>query len=42
MTFSKMTCLNISSHGETRNIKFGQQVNLNQRVPLGTPLQAGA
>ena len=29
----------ISSHGEARNIKFGQQVNLIQRVPLGTPPQ---
>ena len=29
----------ISSHGKARNIKFGQQVNLIQRVPLGTPPQ---
>ena len=29
----------MTSHGETRNIKFGQQVNLIQRVPLGTPPQ---
>ena len=32
---SKTTSLKISSHGEARNIKFGQQVNLIQRVPLG-------
>ena len=31
--------LYIFSHGEARNIKFGQQVNI-ERVPLGTPLQA--
>ena len=31
--------LYISSHGEARNIKFGQQVNLIQRVQLGTPPQ---
>ena len=39
---SKMTSLKIniiSSHGEARNIKFGQQVCLIQRVPLGTPPQ---
>ena len=29
----------ISSHGEVRNIKLGQQVNPIQRVPLGTPLK---
>ena len=29
----------ISSHGEARNIKFGKQVNLIQRIPLGTLLQ---
>ena len=28
----------IFSHGEARNIKFGQQVNI-ERVPLGTPSQ---
>ena len=35
---SKMTSLKIyiSSHGEARNIKFGQLVNLIQRVPLAT------
>ena len=33
---SKITSLKISSHGEARNIKFRQQVNLIQRVPLGT------
>ena len=32
--------LYISSHGEARNIKFGQQVNIIERVPLGTPPQA--
>ena len=31
--------LYISSHGEARNIKFGQQVNIIERVPLGTPPQ---
>ena len=39
---SKMTSLKIniiSSHGEARNIKFGQQVCLIQKVPLGTPPQ---
>ena len=29
----------IFSHGEARNIKFGQQVNIIERVPLGTPRQ---
>ena len=33
---SKITSLKISSQGEVRNIKFGQQVNLIQRVSLGT------
>ena len=34
--------LYISSHGEARNTKFGQQqVNLIQRVLLGTPTQKG-
>ena len=28
------------SHGESRSIKFGQQVNITERVPLGTPPQA--
>ena len=32
--------LYISSHGKARNIKFGQQVNIIERVPLGTPTQA--
>ena len=38
---SKITNLKIyvSSQEEARNIKFGQQVNI-ERVPLGTPLQA--
>ena len=31
--------LKISSHEEARNIKFGQQVNIIERVPLGTPPQ---
>ena len=31
-----MTSLKISSLGEARNIKFGQQVNLTQRGLLGT------
>ena len=29
--------LYIFSHGEARNIRFGQQVNIIERVPLGTP-----
>ena len=29
----------ISSHEEARNIKFGQQVNIIERVPLGFHLQ---
>ena len=33
---SKITNLKISNHGEARNIKFGQQVNLIQRAPLDT------
>ena len=33
---SKITSLKISSHGEARNIKFGHQVKLIQRVPLDT------
>ena len=39
---SRMTDLKIYifSHGEARNIKFGQQVNIIERVPLGTPPQA--
>ena len=32
--------LYISSHLEARNIKFGQQVNIIERVPLGSPPQA--
>ena len=31
--------LYISSYGKARNIKFGQQVNIIERVPLGTPPQ---
>ena len=31
--------LYITSHGEARNIKFGEQVNLIQKVLLGTPPQ---
>ena len=36
-----MTSLKIYffSHREAKNIKFGQQVNINEWVPLGTPLQ---
>ena len=30
----------VSSHGEARNIKFGHQINIIERVPLGTPPQA--
>ena len=26
-------------HGEARNIKFGHQINIIERVPLGTPPQ---
>ena len=37
---SKMTSLKIyiyiSSHEEARNIKFGHQINIIERVPLGT------
>ena len=33
---SKITSFKISSHGEARGIKFGQQVHLIQGVPLGT------
>ena len=33
MTSLKILC--ISRHGEARNIKFGQQADLVQRVPLG-------
>ena len=29
--------LYISSHEEARNIEFGQQINITERVPLGTP-----
>ena len=29
----------ISSHEEARNIEFGQQVNIIETVPLGTPPQ---
>ena len=32
--------LYISSHGEARNIKFGHQINIIERVPLGTLPQA--
>ena len=31
--------LYISNHGEARDIRFGQQVNLIQGLPLGTPTQ---
>ena len=36
---SKMTSLKIyiSSYRQVRNIKFDQQVNIIERVPLGTP-----
>ena len=35
---SKITCLKkISRHGEAANIKFGQQVNLIQRVVTSLP-----
>ena len=39
---SKMTSLKIyiSSYDEARNIKFGHQINIIKRVPLGTPPQA--
>ena len=37
--FSKITRLKIYN-GEARNIKFGQQVNIIERAPLGTPPQA--
>ena len=30
----------ISIHGEARNIKLGHQINIIERVPLGTPPQA--
>ena len=30
----------ISSHGEARNIRFGQQLNIIERVPWGTLPQA--
>ena len=38
---SKMTSLkiDISSHGEARNIKFGQQVNIIERMAMATPPQ---
>ena len=29
----------VFSQGEARNIKFGQQANIIERVPLGTPPQ---
>ena len=29
----------ISGQGEARNIKFGHQINIIERVPLGTPPQ---
>ena len=29
--------LYLSSHGEARIIKFGHQVNMSEKVPLGTP-----
>ena len=38
---SKMTSLKIyiSGHRKARNVKFGQQVNIIEKVPLGTPPQ---
>ena len=36
----KMKNLYISHQGETRNIKYGQEVNIIERVPLSTPPQA--
>ena len=36
----KMTTLKIYSHGEARNIEFGHQINIIERVPFGTPSQA--
>ena len=42
LNVSKMTSLRIyisPIYGEARNIKFGQQVNIIERVPLGTPPQ---
>ena len=44
---SKMTSLKIyiyiyiyiSSHGKARNIKFGHQINIIEKIPLGTPSQ---
>ena len=38
---SQFENLYISSHGETRNIKFGYQVNLIQSVQLGPLKFAG-
>ena len=35
-----MKIYNIFSHREAKNIKFGQQVNIIERVPLGIPPQA--
>ena len=43
LNVSKMTSLRIyisPIYGEARNIKFGQQVNIIERVPLGTSPQA--
>ena len=34
-----MKIYNIFSHREAKNIKFGQQVNIIERVPLSAPLQ---
>ena len=42
LNISKMSSLRIyisPVYGEARNIKFGQQVNIIERVPLGTPPQ---
>ena len=41
LKFSKINNLKIyiSSHGKTRNIEFGQLINIIERVPLGTPPQ---
>ena len=42
LKISKITSLKIyiiSSHREARNIKFGQQVDLIQKISLGAPTQ---
>ena len=43
LNVSKMSSLRIyisPVYGEARNIKFGQQLNIIERLPLGTPPQA--